>query len=280
MSFVYLNNQFVNADTASLKLNDLALQRGYGVFDFFRTKNQQPLFIDDYLNRFFHSAKKFHLPLGKTNAEIKLLVQELLQRNKFAASGVRMVCTGGYSADGYQIADPNFFMIEQPLTAPNPKIYNEGIKIITYPYQRDFSEIKSLNYVQAVWLQPLLIEQSAADVLYHQNEVITELPRCNIFIVTKNGRVITPQLNVLAGITRSKILKLSLTNIPIQMQERISLADVYAAEEIFITSTTKSVLPVCWVDGKKIGLGVPGPITKKISVAFLKLVEDYFNASV
>ena len=277
MKFVYLNNEFIPETDAVIGLGDLALQRSYAVFDYLPTQNKVPLFLDDYVNRFFNSAKEMHLKINKNKAEVKTLIKELVKKNGYDSSGVRMLFTGGYSKDGYSPAESNFVLIEQALPSPGEAAYKEGISIITYPHQRELPQIKSINYIMAVWLQPLLKEKLAADVLYHHNNIITELPRCNIFLVQQDGKVITPKYNILHGITRSKILQIKLPGISVAEKEIITLEDVYAAKEMFLTSTSKKVLPICKVDDKLIGEGKPGAITKQIALAFDELRQGYFE---
>ena len=276
MKYVYVNNEFIPEAEAVIGLQDLALQRSYAVFDFLPAQNQVPFFLDDYVNRFFYSATELKLIVKQTKEEVKDLIKELLQKNKYEHSGVRMLFTGGYSKDGYTPVDSNFVLLEQPLSSPSAKVYEEGIKVITYPHQRELPQIKTINYIMAVWLQPFLKEKGATDVLYHQQNIITEFPRCNVFLVQKDGKVYTPKKNVLPGITRSKILKLNLPGITIAEKDLITLEDVYAAEEIFLTSTSKKVLAICMVDNKIVGEGQPGVITQQIAKAFEGVRLDYF----
>ena len=276
MKYVYVNNKFVAEAEAVIGLQDLALQRSYAVFDYLPAQNQVPFFLDDYVNRFFNSATKMHLLVKQTKQEVKDLIIELLHKNNYEQSGVRMLFTGGYSKDGYTPVESNFVLLEQPLASPSAKAYEEGISIITYPHQRELPQIKTINYIMAVWLQPFLKEKGATDVLYHQQNIITEFPRCNVFLVQKDGKVYTPRNNVLHGITRSKILSLKLPDITIEEKELITLEDVYAAEEIFLTSTSKKVLAICKVDNKIVGEGQPGVVTQVIAKAFERVRLDYF----
>nr|MBP8067347.1 aminotransferase class IV [Pedobacter sp.] len=107
-------------------------------------------------------------------------------------------------------------------------------------------------------------------VLYHHHGSIRECPRANFFIV-KGNKVITSKTDVLKGITRSKILGLKLENI-ILLEEDVNLNDLATADEAFISSSTKNALPVLAIDGKKIGDGKPGEITKKINEALYQLI--------
>ena len=113
----------------------------------------------------------------------------------------------------------------------------------------------------AIWLQPMVKEQQAQDVLYHNNGWMRECPRANFFIVTKDDALVTPGENILKGITRMQILKLAKEN-NIQVEEReISLEELYNAREVFITSSTKNILPVNKIDGNLINSGKKGELT-------------------
>ena len=87
----YVNHTFIDEEKAVLQVGDLALQRGYAAFDFLRTKNGVPLFIDDYLDRFFNSAAELHLRPAQTKKEVKEIIHELIKRNKLHESGIRMI---------------------------------------------------------------------------------------------------------------------------------------------------------------------------------------------
>jgi len=270
---VYLNDQFLNNDQAQLQVSDLSMQRGYAIFDFFRTVNGVPLFIDDHLDRFYASAAAMHLPVNKSREELKLIVQELLHRSSLTEAGIRLLLTGGYAADRYSIASPNLLITCNPVKTATPDDFEKGVKIITCEYQRELPHIKSINYIMAVWLQPLLKEKKADDVLYHNKESITEFPRCNVFIVTKENKLVTPARNILRGITRKNVLALVATSI--QVEERdISIAELFSASEVFLTSTSKKILPVLTIDNTIIGNGRPGPVTTALYRQFIALERN------
>ena len=107
------------------------------------------------------------------------------------------------------------------------------------------------------WLQPFIKGKEADDVLYHQQGSITECPRSNFFIVTKDDKIVTPSENILKGIIRMKTLQLANTKYTVE-ERPVSLQEAYTAKEAFITSTTKHILPVLKIDGHRIGNGNPG----------------------
>ena len=102
--WAFINDDFILEETAGIHFRDLALQRGYGVFDFFKIAESTPVFLEQHLQRFFYSAQQLHLPAGRTKEELKAIITELIAKNNMADAGIRMTLTGGYSADGYQAA--------------------------------------------------------------------------------------------------------------------------------------------------------------------------------
>ncbi len=258
----YFNNQFIPLTTAALSVTDLGLQRGYGIFDFIRVANQVPLYIDDHLDRFYHSAEYMRLPVKQSKNELKAIIYELIQKNALSDSGIRILLTGGASPDGYEIIQPNLTIIEQPLSPP-PDVVPSGYKLVTYAHQRQLPQVKTTNYLVAVWLQPWVKEQGADDVLYQQNGIVSECPRSNFFIVTKDGLIVTPAKNILNGIIRKQILKLGPLH-GMRIEERdVSIEDIRLAKEAFISSSTKRVIPVRQVDDMHFVVS-PASLTSKI----------------
>jgi D-alanine transaminase/branched-chain amino acid aminotransferase len=136
---------------------------------------------------------------------------------------------------------------------------------MTYPHRRQLPDVKTIDYLMAIWLQPLLREKGVDDVLYQGDGVIAECPRSNFFLVTQRGVLVTPGRGVLKGITRMKIIEL------MAAEERDVLVDeLSTAKEAFITSTTKQVTPVTGIDGKKVGNGEIGPVTRGVSQELYK----------
>ena len=266
-NLVFINGEFIDHNKASLLISDLSFQRGYAVFDYFKTINHKPVFLDDHLDRFYFSASEMFMKPPYNRVQLKKIINELILKNGLKNSGVRITLTGGYSEDGYSIGSPNL-VIKQSLFNYNVEEFERGISLITYDHLRQLPHIKTTDYVFAIYLQRFLREQQADEVVYHHDSEISECPRANFFIVTKNNEVITPAKNVLKGITRKKILEF----IPVKVNEgTITIKDVVNAKEVFITSTTKYVLPVVKINGQKIGDGIPGEITREISSLLIKL---------
>ena len=245
--WVYLNNDFLPAEQACIHVSDLAIQRGYGIFDYIKVLQTTPIFLDDHLDRFFRSASAMHLPIPQKREALKEIVQALAVRNKLTVSGIRLTLTGGYSADGYSISTPNLVITQSNFSEPTEEARKKGLYLITKNHQRQLAHVKTIDYLMPIWLQNEVKEKGADDVLYKTNDTITECPRANIFIVTKEGVLVTPLKNILQGITRNKILQLAKSFCAVEERE-VTIQDLSEASEIFITSTTKGVLPVRQVD--------------------------------
>ena len=245
--WVFLNSDFIEEEKASLHFRDLSIQRGYGAFDFFRLIGNEPLFLDDHLDRFYFSAQAMHLPVVFSREELKSLISELVKKNNLPGTGVRLSITGGYSEDGFSIARPNILISQHSFTSPTESQRKTGIRLISYPFQRQLSHIKSIDYLMAIWLQPLRLEKGADDILYHHNGIVSECPRNNFFLVTNAGKLVTPKENVLKGVTRKKIIQLAKESFVVE-ERAVSLTEIKTAKEAFITSTTKQILPVTKID--------------------------------
>ncbi len=256
----------VSAEKAFLHVRDLSIQRGYGIFDFFKIQDGHPFFLNNYLNRFYNSADVMRLPVQQTPDELKSIIYQLIEKNNIAASGIKMILTGGYSEDGYEPAAPNLVITQQRLTLPGTDLIEKGVKIITHDYVRDLASAKTINYSMGIWLINKIKEQGAYDVLYHQKNIVSEFPRCNFFMVKKDGTVITPKDRVLHGITRKNILNLASKRYPTE-EGTITLDDILQAKEAFLTSTTKRIVPIVQINNSLISDGKPGSVS-------LSLLDD------
>jgi branched-chain amino acid aminotransferase len=269
----YVNNIFIEEEKATLQIGDLAIQRGYAAFDYFRLKNNCPLFLDDYLNRFFRSADLMYLQPTQTKAEVREIILELIGTNNNAESGMRMILTGGFSPDSYQPAVPNLIILQQHLKLPSEELFSRGIKVITHEYQRDLAHIKSINYFMGIWLQQRIIEQNAADVLYYKEGIVSELPRANVMMVTKDEKIVTPSNNILPGITRMKLMKLAGKKFRVEERD-ISIRELNNAAEVFLTSTTKRILPINQIDDHIIGDGKAGTVSTLLNNSFIAMENE------
>ena len=269
-SLCYFNNRFVPYSEAHFHISDLGLQRGYSIFDYFLEMDGRIPFIDDYLDRFYISAKLLNLEVPLARDLLKEKIGYLLEQNKYGTSGIKLLLTGGYSEDLYSPSYPNFLILNLPVHW-RPGDPGEGEKLLLLDYQRHLPEVKTTYYLPSIALLPKMKEKGAIEVLYHHNGLITETTRANFFLI-KSGTLITASSGVLRGITRKYILRVAKGMMP-EEERDVRLEELWECDEAFITGTSKHVLPVIEVDGKMIGNGRPGEMTGEISRAF----EEFFS---
>ena len=270
----YLNNQFIENDEARLHVSDLSMQRGYGIFDFFRTVNSIPLFMNDHLDRFYASAQSMHLPMRKSKEELSSIIYDLINKSALAEAGIRIMLTGGYSDDCYRPVEPNLLITCNPVKTSVQADFEKGFSIITHEHQRELPHVKSINYLMAVFLQPLLKEKKADDLLYFKNNIITEFPRSNVFMVTAGNKLVTPANNILKGITRKNISSIAAEMMPVEERD-ITVEELKNASEVFLTATTKRMIPIVKIDGHLIANGKPGAVTLSLYQKFMELEKSF-----
>jgi len=271
--YAFVRGEVLPLNNAFLHVSDLAIQRGYGIFDFFKVQDKRPLFIDKYLARFHESARLMGLSVPVSGNELEAAIRELIRRNDLPLSGIKIILTGGYSASGYDPAEPNLIIIQQPLSLPGQAIIDKGIKIISHAYMRELPQVKTINYTMGIRLINEIKARGADDVLYHQDGVVTELPRCNFFIVKQDNTVATPAQGILFGITRKHVMELAGSKYKTKTGI-ITLEDIFQAKEAFLTSTTKRILPIVQVDDRIIGNGKPGPVSLSLLADLISLEQE------
>ncbi|MCS4435992.1 aminotransferase class IV [Aquiflexum gelatinilyticum] len=261
--FCFSNDRIIDSKNASIHPMDIGLIRGYGIFDFFRTSGYTPLFLTDYLDRFIRSAKKTHLHLSFSKEELAQVIHDLIQKNDLEQGGIRMLLTGGVSDNHFSPTAGSLFIFCEDLDFPAPYKYENGVKLLSADHVRAIADVKTTNYAFPVWHSADWKKAGAEDVIYHHNGYISESSRSNIFVI-KDDKIATPDQNILHGITRKRILELD-RNIEIRP---ISFDELIDADEVFMTATTKKILPVTMIDDLKIKDGKPGPKTIELMAAF------------
>lgn len=269
--YCYLNGRILPFDQASLKLNDIGVLRDYGVFEFLLTYNGRPFLLNKRLARFKRSAKILDLKIPINQKELARVIKQLLLKNGFKESEVRIVLTGGPTPDGMSYHHPTLFILVNPANLPPETIYQKGIKLITKEHQREFPLAKTTNYVKAVRWQKEKIKQKAFEILYTSNGFILEATTSNFFIF-KNNVLITPKDNILIGTTRNFVIRLAQPKFKIQ-KRALKIKELSSATEAFITASNKEIVPVIKIDNLKIGNGKVGERTKYL----IKLFREYIS---
>ncbi len=273
MPVFYLNGDFVPEEHAKVGVLDLGLLRGYGVFEFLRTYSGKFFLLGKHLERFWNSARTVDLEPPLTKKKAKEILNKLLEENEFGDAAVRMVLTGGTSPDGFTRPEngPNFFIIAQKLHTLPPKFYRQGVGLVTLENERIYPRAKTLCYTKAFANHSLKDWAGAYEILYKRNGRINEASTGNFFLF-KGDKLITARECVLLGLTRGVVLDLAREGFEIE-ERNLRVGELDEADEAFLTSTNKEVLPVVQVDDTVIGTGSPGPKTQQVIKMFKHFIS-------
>ncbi len=261
-------------------LEDVGWMRDYKIFEVMEAKGKIVFHLDYHLERLTSSLTKaslfsaFQTEIYCKSPFLEKIIAEILELNNFPASLVWIYVTGGLTYDGFSAyALPNLYILTSPFSRPLLK-KGEGRRLKTVYCQRHNPLIKNTDYFNAERLLSYDISTLGYDdILYSDGSQLLETSRANFFIVI-NGTIFTARDYVLEGITRKIVLDLAHKNHIAIGLGPIKFRNLEAAEEAFITSTTKGVWPVIAVDEKRFEVG---PITLKLREMFNNYRNNYFK---
>ncbi len=279
---IYLDGNFVDAADAKVSVFDHGLLYGDGVFEGIRLYGGNVFRLDEHLERFEYSAKAILLDLPLTRAQWSAAICETCRQNNLIDGYIRLVITRGVGDLGlapWLCSKPSYFIIASKISLYPAEHYEKGLAIVTVPTRRIGpaslpATIKSLNYLNNI-LGKIEAKQFGAleGIMLNDQGYVAEATADNVFIVHK-GEIITPSASAgaLKGVTRSAIVDISKT-LGLPMREaNLTRYDLWCSDECFLTGSGAEVIPVVKLDGRVIGDGKPGPITKKVLAEFRRLV--------
>jgi branched-chain amino acid aminotransferase len=261
----YVDGAFVPSTEAVIPVDDLALLRGYGVFDLLRTFRGTPLFLDAHIDRLVQSAEKIGLRIPWSKKELARIVIDTLGRNPHhEESNIRIVATGGSSPDFMTPQGrPRLIILVTPRPILPESWYEEGVKVITVNTRRRIPGAKSLDYLPATMALQRAKEKGAVEALYvGRNGTVSECTTSNLFAFF-GDRLVTPGKGILSGITRKVTLDVARNHFPVDIRS-LSIEELLTADEVFITGTNKGMVPVIQVDDTPIASGAPGTRTRRL----------------
>lgn len=279
MSIFYVNGEYLPEYEATLPVRDLAILRGYGAFDYLRTYGQQPFRLDKNITRLRRSCEILNLVFPWSDEDLSNIVLETLSRNLALNKGgeysIRLLVTGGISSSNITPdGDPSLMVLVQPFIAPAKALYENGVKIVSVDLNRLFPDAKSTLYTPAILAQKKAREQGGIEALYIDNEGnVLEGTTANIFAVYGNTIVTPPTAdNILPGITRMTAIELAEEYFTLEIRP-LPFAELLKADEAFITSANREVMPVVEVDEHTIGDGKVGEGTQQMMALFRELTQ-------
>ncbi len=273
-TYCYLNGDIIPVSEAKVSVCDIGLLRGFGIYEALATKNGKPFRLADHTARFRMSAREMQLTIPVTDEVFGQILEDLHAKNGFKESIFRIILTGGTAQAGieYDRGTPTFYILCEEFKPIEASNFTDGCSLITAEFERQFPRYKTVNYIEAVLLQGQRKEKQALEILYVHDGGVYECATSNFFIV-KDGIVITPNIGILEGITRKVALEVARAAGTVE-ERPVSVDEMLQADEAFLTSSFKDIVPVVQIDDTKIGTGAVGEVTKKLMHGF----EAYANA--
>ncbi|MDI9643089.1 MAG: branched-chain-amino-acid transaminase [Archaeoglobales archaeon] len=279
---IYLDGKFVSESEAKISVFDHGFLYGDGVFEGIRAYDGKVFRLREHIDRLYDSAKAINLEIPLSKEEFERIIIETLRRNNLRDAYIRPIVSrgiGDLGLDPRKCKKPTVIVITKPWGKLYGDLYSKGLKAITVAIRRNSFDalppnIKSLNYLNNV-LAKIEANVKGGDeaIFLDRNGYISEGSGDNIFVVKKSKITTPPTINNLRGITRDVVIEI-INRLGIPFSEaNLGLYDLYTADEVFVTGTAAEVAPIVEIDGRIIGDGKPGKITKRIMEEFEKVTK-------
>jgi branched-chain amino acid aminotransferase len=275
---IWLDDKLVDEADAKISVFDHGLLYGDGVFEGIRVYNGEIFELDGHIKRLYESAKAIRLTVPMTKDKLVSAVKKTAEANDVIAGYIRLVVTRGVGTLGL-----NPFVCEQSriiIIADNIQLYPEeyyekGMKVISATTVRNHPlalppQVKSLNYLNNILAKIEALDSNVPEaIMYNHEGYVAEATGDNVFIV-KDGVIYTPpvEAGALAGITRAVVIRLAKAENLQVVEKNLSKFDLYVCDELFLTGTAAEVIGVVEIDGRIVGDGKPGPITRLLRKKF------------
>ena len=278
---VYINGELVSRAEARISAFDRGYLYGYGLFETMRSYNGRVFALDRHLARLMRSARQLALDAALDLTELERGAYRTLEANDLSDARIRLTVTAGEGERGLSLPSGGsltIVIVAEGLVLPTPQAYEKGLRAVVVSTRRNsqsaLSGIKSIGYLDSLIARHEAAAASADEaILLNDRGLVAECSTSNIFLVYKR-RLLTPSVKcgILPGITREVVLELANElKIP-AVEAEIRLDDLYKASEAFVTSSIIEIMPIAEVDGKSIGSGKPGEVTKRLTAAYRQLV--------
>lgn len=252
-------------EQAKISVFDVGFQRGVGVFETLRTYDGKLFKLEQHLNRLLESAQALGLDHPWSESELEERIITTLNKTDLEEVTARIILTGGEDQGLMKPEDPRLIITVKELHQYPESLYREGVKVVTVEGKRPFPDAKTLNYLLAFQSLRKARAQDAHEVVYCHRGKVLEGTTSNIFAV-KDRIIVTPDQEMLPGITRSVVVELAKQDYRVGQRE-LPLSALYSSDEVFLTSTHREILPVVEVNEHNIG-EQPGAVTQELMKSF------------
>ena len=273
---VYLNGKFMPIEEARVPVLDRGFIFGDGVYELVPVYSWVPFRLDEHLARLERSLGAVRIRNPHSRAEWRDIILQLVAKQPFEDQGVYFQVTRGVARRDHAFpkdAAPTVFIMANPLVNPPQEQVERGASGVTARDERWLHcDIKSISLIGNCLLRQLSVDAGATETILFRDGKLTEASACNVFVVRRGVIQSPPKSNlILPGITYDVVVELAQGNgLPLEFLD-LAQAEVRAADEIWVTSSSKEILAIVTLDGKPVGNGKPGPVFRRI----YQLYQDF-----
>jgi branched-chain amino acid aminotransferase len=273
--FYALNGRIVPAEEARISVLDLGFLRGVGAFETLRTYGGYPHALGDHLRRLWATAAAFGLAPFFDERDVRRAIAEILTRSGHPELRVNIVVTPGENLAGvFEARNPTWVLIARDVHALPESVYRDGVSVVTFESQRLWPAHKTTTYLSGKSGVSAAERAGAHEALYVSAEgYVSEGVTSNVLII-RGTRLFTPVADCLAGITKAGIRPLAEAEGLSWNECRLTRDDLYFADEVWITSSVRELVPVVKVDERTIACGKPGPWATKLRGIYHRACVD------
>jgi len=277
---IWLDDKLVDEADAKISIFDHGLLYGDGVFEGIRVYNSRVFELQSHIRRLYESAKVIRLEIPMTKDKLISAVEKTVEANKVVDGYIRLVVTRGVGTLGlnpFVCENGRLFIIADSIQLYPEELYEKGMKIISATTVRNHPlaippQIKSLNYLNNILAKIEALDNNVPEaIMYNHEGYVAEATGDNVFIV-RDGVIYTPpaEAGALPGITRAVVIRLAKEEKLDVVEKNLTRFDLYVCDEFFLTGTAAEVIGIVEIDGRTIGAGRPGPITKLLRKKFFE----------
>jgi branched-chain amino acid aminotransferase len=277
---IWLDGKLVDQADAKISVFDHGLLYGDGVFEGIRIYNSRIFELDAHIDRLYESAKVIRLDIGMTKKKLIDAVEKTVEANNVIDGYIRLVVTRGIGTLGlnpFICENGRLFIIADNIQLYPEELYEKGMKVVSATTVRSHPlsvppQVKSLNYLNNILAKIEALDNDVPEaIMYNHQGYVAEATGDNVFIV-RNGAIYTPpvEAGALGGITRAVVIRLAKKEELQVIEKNLTRFDLYVCEEFFLTGTAAEVIGIVEIDGRVIGDGKPGPVTKLLRKKFFE----------
>jgi len=277
--FVFHNEELKTVDKVRWSPGQAGLICGWGLFTTVRIVRGEAFAYERHWRRLEKDAALTRLPLNYSSAKVRVQLQDVIRANKVEDGCARIYLV--WNTVGFWRSEEKMPEVDLVITSADVPAYPETLRVAVREHGRHAASplagVKTTSWLNSVWAVAEAQREGFDEVvLLNERGEVSECTAANIFAV-KGDKVLTPPLNsgCLEGVTRGVLTEVAAEAGTSVVEQTLRMEDLYAAEEVFITSTNRNVIGIREIAGRKIGNGSTGPVTKRLDIAFDAFVKDY-----